>query len=384
MKRLKLLIVLSLIGMTLGALLTQHFYEIREATGGFKSYCNLSSHVNCDVVAASTYAELAFGLPVSSFVVGWFLALFGVLWMARDRFWYRESLRAAFLLTGVGSVLSIIYFGIMVAVLHTYCLLCIGVDLISLISFGIIISLKPEPLSKAKLDRAKWKSFAILTALGVAASVFGLKVFETSKVSNSDIEEMVSSVFISAPISISSGPEFPSLGSPQAPITIVEFSDFQCPYCRASALMLNTLLNRFPGKIRVVFRNFPLDQACNRMMQNPGHTYSCEAARVALCAHQQGKFQPAYEAIFEKQSALAPGKAAEFAIAAGVDATTLQSCVSTPEVQDKVTKDIEEGIKLQVKGTPAFYINGYRSEALPLKAWVKVIEQVLRFTDASK
>src|SRR5437016_3256397 len=130
-RRLNLLTVFSLVGVILSVVLTQHYYQVRTGSAGFKSFCNIAQTMNCDVIAASPYSELVAGIPLSSFATGWFLALFAIALFARNSFWRREGLRAALGLTLFSTLMSVGYFLVMAGILKTYCLYCLGVDLIS-------------------------------------------------------------------------------------------------------------------------------------------------------------------------------------------------------------------------------------------------------------
>jgi protein-disulfide isomerase len=130
--------------------------------------------------------------------------------------------------------------------------------------------------------------------------------------------------------------------------------------------------------VRVIFRNFPLDMSCNTHVQNPMHEFSCEAARTAYCAQQQGKFQPLYEQLFEKQESLAKGKPLEFAKELGLDTAAIQTCSAAPQTNTAIQTDIEEGFRLGITSTPTFFINGRKIEGIqPLDAWTKIIDQLL-------
>ena len=94
-----LLAILALIGMGLSIQLTQHYFDIRSGVSGFKSFCNISSAMNCDAVAASPYSEIFTGFPLSTFGAGWYLALLIVALIARNRFWRRDATRFAFVMT---------------------------------------------------------------------------------------------------------------------------------------------------------------------------------------------------------------------------------------------------------------------------------------------
>jgi protein-disulfide isomerase/uncharacterized membrane protein len=378
-RRLTALAALALVGFGLSVYLTQHFHDVRGGASGFRSFCNMGENMNCDVVAASRYAEVFLGIPLSDVAAGWYLALFIVALLGRDPFWRRDSLRAALVLTGVAFVTSAVYLAVMLGVLRTFCLFCLGVDAVNALALVLVLSLKPEGLREHKPDPEKVKVLAGVTGGGLLTGVVLLGLIYAGPVDSKILREAAQEVLATPLMPVGSGPELPSLGDPKAPVTIVEFSDFQCPHCRNGAMILNTVLNRYPGKVRVVLRNHPFDPACNRKMERGGHAGSCEAARAAWCAHQQGRFAALYEALFENQSSLAPGVPAKLAKDAGLDADKLQGCMASPEAAAAVARDLEEGERLGVKATPTFFINGHRVEgAYPVPVWNQLVDELAR------
>jgi protein-disulfide isomerase len=376
-KSLTLLAIFALIGVGLGVALSQEYYEIRTGLAGFRSFCNISTVMNCDRVAASRFSELIAGIPLSSFATGWYLATFILALIARNRFWRRDSVRALFAMSVVGTLFSVVYFLVMALSLHTYCLLCLGVDLVNIVLLILTLMLKPEGLSVQKPEPDKWKKMGAVVLASLLVSVFGLKAFDSVSMAQADINERVESVLSSPVLPVSVSDTDPSFGPKDAPITIVEFSDFQCPYCRIGATVLKSVLNRYPNQVRVVFRPFPLDTSCNRIITRPMHLSACEAARVGLCAHQQGKFEPVYETLFEHQTEILPGTAAKMAESAGAKADQLAGCIASPEINSELAKDIEEGIQLDVQSTPTFFINGHKILGiLPMPFWDQVIEKL--------
>jgi protein-disulfide isomerase len=197
----------------------------------------------------------------------------------------------------------------------------------------------------------------------------------------SDFDRRIDEVLALPVLSIGSGDEFASLGPKDARVTIVEFSDFQCPYCRIGAMFLNSVLNRYPKDVRLVFRAYPLDPSCNASVQHSMHPVACLTARTAFCARKQGKFKDAYEAFFEHQSELSAtgnGQPIELAAKAGVDKAQLQSCEGSPEIGMAIARDIEEGNRLGVQSTPTFFVNGHKVEGVwPVPAWNFLIERIL-------
>ncbi len=373
-----LLNLIALAGVGVSAWLTQHFYEVRSGTAGFQSFCNIGEKINCDGVAASSYAELVSGIPISSFSAGLFLALFLISLGVYNSIWKRECLRVLLVLSSIGTLLSLSYLFIMIFQLKTYCLVCLGVDVLSITFLGLTLSLHPGNPFK-NIDQKKLIHLGLLTFCSVVVSIMSLKSLSVSLLSQEVVDNLVNSVLSQPPTSVPLSQTAPSFGPRRAPITIVEYSDFQCPYCRIAAFTLHSVVNRYPEAIRVEFRNFPLDQACNPEMQFTPHPVACEAARVALCAQREGKFVEAYKILFQEQSSLLPGRTLELLKATDIPANQIQSCLDSPETSAALIHDIEEAKRLGVKSTPTFFINGHKLEgALPAAVWYKIIDHFLK------
>lgn len=142
--------------------------------------------------------------------------------------------------------------------------------------------------------------------------------------------------------------EAPVRGAPMAPVSIVEFSDFECPHCGAAHPLLARTLEEFSGKVNLVFKQFPLDS----------HKNAAPAARAAVAAQQQGKFWELADLLFEHQRELSTEKIEELAKQTGVDMTKFDAARESAVVQARVEKDKKEGLELGVQGTPSLFING--------------------------
>jgi protein-disulfide isomerase len=142
--------------------------------------------------------------------------------------------------------------------------------------------------------------------------------------------------------------------------------------------MLHVLQSRYPTQLRVVFRNFPLNPACNAKVQHAMHPAACEAALGGVCAFRQDKFQAYYEAIFENQETLNPGRPLELAKGAGLDMNQFQGCIASPEAASAIARDVEEGSMLDVQSTPTLYLNGHHMTLHPLPVMDKIIEAFLK------
>jgi protein-disulfide isomerase len=148
----------------------------------------------------------------------------------------------------------------------------------------------------------------------------------------------------------------PSLGDPKAPVTLVEFSDFQCPVCRTLHDVLRGLLPKYPG-VRVVFKDFPLDQI---------HPWARTAAIAGRCAYQQDPkaFWKMYDLIYDSQDVISPtnawGKMVDFAGQAGLNSETFKSCMAGPEAPAAIEASRANGRTVEVQSTPTVFVNGRR------------------------
>ncbi len=169
-----------------------------------------------------------------------------------------------------------------------------------------------------------------------------------------------------------------SKGSPTAPVTVYEMSDFQCPYCRKFALETFPALERqyvASGKVRWVFVNFPLTSL---------HPNAVGAAEVAVCAGQQGAFWKVHDLLYAHQDAWAPLKEPgpfflSLADSAGISKPSLLSCVKAPATRAEVRADAEGATRSGATSTPTFYIEGgLLSGAYPLPVFKQVLDSIHR------
>jgi len=140
----------------------------------------------------------------------------------------------------------------------------------------------------------------------------------------------------------------PSLGAKDAPITIVEFTDFQCPFCRATEATLKQLRDKYGDKIRLVHMDFPL----------PFHAHAIDAAKAARCANEQGKFWQYHDALFANQGKLEPADLKNTAKTLGMNSTKFDTCFDSAKFDSQIKADQAAGEKVGVDGTPAFFIDG--------------------------
>ena len=164
----------------------------------------------------------------------------------------------------------------------------------------------------------------------------------------------------------------PSKGAGTAPVKIVKFEDFECPFCKTVQPTLAELLKKYDGKVRLVHKDLPLEAI------HPQATLAAEAAR---CAGDQGKFWQYHDTLYAKAPKLGPADLKVYAKETGLDTASFDQCLESGKHKNIVQKDLAEGAKLGLTGTPSFFINGREiSGAQPLEAFAAIIEEELART----
>jgi protein-disulfide isomerase len=161
----------------------------------------------------------------------------------------------------------------------------------------------------------------------------------------------------------------PHKGPEKAPVTIVKFEDFQCPFCKQVQPTFVELLKRYAGKVRLVHKDLPLQDI---------HPLARQAAEAARCADEQGKFWSYHDKLYASSPKLTTEDLKSYAKEVGLDSSAFDTCVASGKYKSLVQKDLAEGEKLGLTGTPAFFINGREiSGAQPLEAFAAVIDEEL-------
>ncbi len=168
---------------------------------------------------------------------------------------------------------------------------------------------------------------------------------------------------------------FPTQGPSTAPVTIVEFSDFQCPYCSRLKPEIEQIKAKYGDKVRVVFRQFPLAM----------HQNAQKAAEAALCANDQGKFWQMHDAMFNDQSGLTPEGLKAKAKTIGLNTQAFDTCLDSDKHTKDIQADMAAGQAAGVQGTPAMFVNGrFINGAVPVDDISKVIDDELKHPGARK
>lgn len=159
----------------------------------------------------------------------------------------------------------------------------------------------------------------------------------------------------------------PFLGPKDAKVTIVEFADYQCPFCARMVPTLKEIVKKYDGKVRWVYRDFPLDF----------HDQAMPAAVAASCAGQQGKYFEMHQMLFDNMQTLGADLYKKKAAELGLDAAKFEECQKDPKVREEAMADMGEGQKFGVNGTPTYFVNGRKMGGGDVREFSRVIEEEL-------
>ena len=152
-------------------------------------------------------------------------------------------------------------------------------------------------------------------------------------------------------LTIPVGPDDHAQGPPDAPVTLVEYGDYQCPYCGRAYPIIKAIQARLGDDLRFVFRNMPLRNA---------HPYAQIAAESAEAAAAQGRFWEMHDAIYEQQKMLSPSYLVELAGRLGLDVARVEADLAAGRYRERIERDFMGGVRSGVNGTPTFFVNGRR------------------------
>jgi protein-disulfide isomerase len=164
-------------------------------------------------------------------------------------------------------------------------------------------------------------------------------------------------------------------GPGDAAVTIVEFSDFQCPPCGESRELVKRVLDAYPEDVRFVYKQFPLPSI---------HKNAMAAAKASVAAGKQGKFWEMHDVLYQNQNALDTDKLTEYAQKIGLDVPRWVRDFSSPEVQEQVAQDMRDGRTADVDATPTFFVNGKRMGQRSFEDFKQEIEEALRAKGTKK
>lgn len=349
---------LALAGLGLAAAIDLTFIHVKVHTDpSYHSFCAVSSELNCDSVAQSPYSVFL-GLPIAVWGLCGYLAM-ALLALHRPAA-NRSGLGwpgLLFLVTGAAALAIAPLAAVSKLVIHSACLMCMASWATTACLFG---------LSAAEARRCGGVGQAVRSDLRLLGSRKGM-LFGGALCAAAVPAALLAAVprYWAAPVSRGSAAlargadleRIPWIGAEDPALTLVEFSDYQCPFCQRAERQVRALVEENPNTLRVVHRQFPLDMACNPIITRPMHPRACAFALAAICAGDQGRFWEMNDAIFaaEDKAALDLDEAAR---RLGLDAGRFRECLGSTEAMARLKRDIDAAIQLKVQATPTFVIDG--------------------------
>ncbi|MCX8073519.1 MAG: thioredoxin domain-containing protein [Candidatus Binatia bacterium] len=338
---------------------------------GFTSFCNVNQVVNCDVVLSSRWSELG-GFSVSLLATVFYVSV-SVLALAafmNQVASVRRRIAGALVVLAVAGLGFSVYMAVVsFGVLRAVCVLCTGLYLVGLANFVAAWRLHRSLLVASRVEQAlalRRDLWLYVGAVVAALTLIGSAVWDAWRYTRQpdSVDELVRTdprfvewfqrlARVEVPVDTRN-----SRGPANAAVTIVEFSDFECVHCAALHKALQETWLRSPTMVRVVFRHFPLDSACNPLVGSRFHPVACDAAVAAECAGEQGKFWQYHDRLFDHQRQLDGELLDALARQLGLDMPSFRRCMQDPNIRRRVQDDIAVGMKLGVNSTPTMFLNG--------------------------
>lgn len=408
------LAALAVLAIVTAALLTQTHAQIA-AQPDFESFCDINQTVSCGHALSSQYATLL-GVPVSVFAILAYALLlaFSILELRNvqgEKGGTGWSHRI-FALSAFNLAVSLFMASVSAFDLQILCPLCAGLYVIALIAFAIAWVNLPEGIGG--LGRGLAREFDALFSnvrnLAVEGSVFVaalalIIVFNTTDLMKAEapvgertpvtttpaapgedlspeekraqLKGRLAEYFDSLPAVDANTGHYAPKGTSGAPVTVIEFADFQCPACKRAWVVFDDLVKEHPDEVAVYFRHFPLSNECNPIMNSDLHGQACEAARAAHCAAQQDAFWKMADHLFVYQPRLAADAYDDWAKELGLDVSAFEKCFASDDALDAIKEDVTAGMAVEVHSTPTIIINGKKFEGLPKPDFLDLLVEVL-------
>jgi uncharacterized membrane protein/predicted DsbA family dithiol-disulfide isomerase len=327
---------------------------------GYQSLCALAGSINCDSVSQSPYS-IFWGLPVPVWGCLGYGGLAGLMFMTRlsvggcRRIW-----TLSFLIAGLFSVISVLLALISTYLIKSYCILCIvtyAINLFLLFLCWIVrrrLTLGPvvAALKKDLLFALNWRALTLSLSASVSCAV-------------------LAAYLLIPPYWVLASPSFedptpwgmteegaPYIGAERPVVTISEFTDYQCFHCRKMHFFLRNLVHRFPDKLRLVHRHYPMDHEVNFIVNAPFHIGSGRMAILAIYAAAKGNFLQMNDVLYELGARGQDIDLREVADRTDAKPRELSAALEHAYYRERLRVDVAAGMKLRILGTPSFLVEG--------------------------
>lgn len=380
-------LVISIIGIIFTVILISEYFG--NSNGIVSSACEVfGTGDSCKIVAQSVYSAIR-GVPILGDVpvavlgftfYGFVGSLFFILFRTKDEEPKKEIIYFLLLILAFGILADIVLLFISVTQIKTLCTFCALTYIVTIslfiISYLMVKSMnEKEPMihsiktHSVSALRKNFLNFAILFLFFFACGTGIGKLFDSGEGPEEKTPQGPTKPVIDAKIAEfykkeNKGinlSEAPSIGPKNAIIKIVKYADFNCPHCMHASKIISQVRAEFPSDIQVYYKNFPLDGACNYLVQRKTpDASSCIAAFAALCADKQNKFDEMYHGLYENLELGNRHSASSVMMLATklqLNTDKFKTCLASPEIAAFVNREVKEGDKLKIESTPSLFVN---------------------------
>jgi protein-disulfide isomerase/uncharacterized membrane protein len=346
------------------------------------SFCSLGSGFDCDTVSSSQYSEIG---GISLGFIGWAAFSFFIVLTVIFGPGHKAHARVRRLLAWVVAIAlaaDVALLGVQLLIIKNVCLVCLFTYLANI---GIFTGLLWQTCVDNQIH---WKeslrilffqkrgarfggsSLAVSFILMGGLLAGGWVAVEQAKKTETGAESPAVSTDLptfkevwqttprkDVPIRASDATK----GSPKAKVQIVVFSDFECPHCKRAAFALGNAIEAMGDRVRMAYKHFPLSSECNPELDRPMHPNACMLAHLSYCANKKGNFWPFHDKVyfeFSEADIRAPAAEVKEKLKSFLSKEEIDRCLEDPATLANTREDIQLGQKLQLKGTPAIFING--------------------------
>lgn len=377
--------LVALVGLGLSAYLTYIHVGVH-TNPTFTSGCNINQTFNCESVALSSYAVIA-NLPTSVWgLLGYLLVLLVGLVGWRRTATTPSPLHGLIFLLSLACLAAGAFFAyVSFTQIKALCIHCMGTYFANFILFGLALwALRHDQVSVGQslhslLHWLPRNLLALITpAFLVVVLILGYPKYWLPQWNGVALPFQTCGM-PTADSQMAHGEEdgVHWLGSKNPSVRIVEFADYECPFCQRAHFNLRALLRKCPKAIRLYHRHYPLDHACNPRIHRPFHQKACLLAKAAYCAGKQGKFWEANDYLYTQGKKVEASQIVEsLASVVKIKGDQLQTCIQSQQASQELDKDMQAGRDLKMEGTPFFVMNevAYREGTIPNDAILKALE----------
>ena len=380
------------------------YIQVTYSAEAFESACNFNETLNCDKLNTSNWGKIA-GIPITVFAVPFYVALMALVALARRG--GAQGLAAIELVlvgSGLGVAYGLVLLVVMVFIEDVYCLFCLSMDAAALVTLLLAWFGRKTMLGETARD---WGVVLIrAVAVGLITLIVSFGWFARQRAAGeedmravAEAEDKETQAEVDALkksgggealkatgearliagnlYEIPVGPNDASYGPLDAPVTVVEYADFACGYCKKLTYSLDQMKKRYEGQVRWVFKHFPMNPECNENIKNTRHKNACESAVASECARQQDKFWPMHDLMFKNQHKLGDTDLMHYAEEVGLDTAEFSRCLDSSAAKKVVQDDIAIGGKIELTGTPRTFVNGRLFKGVAAAAIEQAIQKAI-------